>query len=256
MTRNACLLLGLACWSSTAQANPFLGAPDSGRVEDVRRVILRAQPRHYSTTHLDVAVGNGFVLDRSYSAALAGWQMWGVRNNRNNFLSRFSYGAGLRATHFQQARAQSFAGRADAKGQELLVNDPRTTAVNAAVQIRLRLLGQPLSRHPLVLGFNIDLGGISFGPARQGVLTGVPLLTFSDDIRPVRTNILLGNINDRGTLNSEFFLDLRATRRLHTRLSFSHIASGYTINGNRYQRFNNLAALGLSYSISGDWQYY
>lgn len=187
--------------------------------------------------------------------------MWGQEANttdgrlNRSFLGRFSYGAGLRLTHFTSGGHQ-LDGRGSSKSEFLHVNSPRLTALNAAVQIRFRLLGRADSKHPLSLGFNIDLAGVTFGPARTALRRPPIGLYEFGQATPVRANLLLGNTNDRGTLNSEFYLNLRVAPRLNARLAFGHLAAGYSFDGNRYQRFFNLAVVGVSYGLGSAGHYY
>ena len=209
---------------------------------------------------LDVAGGPGLRLNPSsaLTGALSGWLMWHSTRQPlqpegavEPFPSRFAFGGGLRLTHLRSSGSDRFEGRAAAEGMALEVNDPQLTALNLAMHLRLRVLGKP-ERHPLSVGFNIDLGGFSFGPARTALQ--VPLSvppTFNYATRPVRANVLLGNKNDRGTLNSELYLAWKATPRLALRGGWAHVASGYAHAGARYQRFTNLMIVGLSYDVKG-----
>lgn len=210
---------------------------------------------------IDMASGPGLRLrPASLIGALSGWLMWQPTRQVHQLegtsidnYSRFSFGAGLRLTQLRTGRSDQFDGRDNAKGLTLQVNAPQLTALNAAIHLRLRLLGK---RHPLAMGFNIDLAGISFGPARSALLPLSVPPRFAYDIRPVRANLLLGNKNDRGTLNSEFYLAYKASPRLTMRAGWAHVASGYAHGGNRYQRFTNLAVVGLSIGVGSGWRYY
>jgi hypothetical protein len=212
----------------------------------------------------DATVGNGFFRQPHYANTLSGWVMWRHATTTDVMPETFgthptsrrlSFGAGLRLTHFRTQREAEFAGRAAAEGSSLLIEAPRLTALNVAVQLRLRLANWP-EKHPIGLGFNIDLGGLSFGPTRSVQPTASTTSSSPNEIRPVRGNLLLGNKNDRGTLNSELFITHNLTPRLTIRVGWAHIASGYALDGNRYQRFSNLAFIGLSYGVGGVWRYY
>ncbi len=206
-------------------------------------------------TVLDVALGDGFLIDPHYSGAVSAWRMWGPQPSpetggpSRSILGRFTYGVGLRATHFNARHAYEYAGRGDAEGQSLNVDGSPLTALNAAGQVRFRLLGRADSKHPLNLGFNIDLAGVTFGSSSRATrLAANGQLTVAQ-INPVRANLLLGNTNDRGTLNSELYLSLRVAPRLTARFAFAHIATSYAFSGGRYQKFFDLAVLGFSYGI-------
>ena len=93
------------------------------------------------------------------------------------------------------------------------------------------------------LGFNLDAAGLSFGPTRRTpTITGRP-------VRPTRGNLLLGGSRDRGSLNSEFYLALALLRGLGLRAGWSYIVTSHEQETSTYQRFRNLAALGVSYTL-------
>ena len=211
---------------------------------------------------MDIAAATGFLIDPHHSGAASVWQMWGRATTtadgspNQSFWARFSYGAGLRATQFYTPNGYGYDGRMGANGRSLHVNGSRLAALNAAGQIRVRLLGRADSRHPLTLGFNIDLAGTTFGSARTAARLAPSGRLELVQVAPVRGNLLLGNKNDRGTLNSEFYLSLRAALHLNVRLGFEHLAAGYAFGGHRYQRFYNLAVVGFSYGLGSQGRYY
>ncbi len=75
------------------------------------------------------------------------------------------------------------------------------------------------------LGFNIDVIGVGFGPERAlaSENLGDPALAG----RPTGFNLLQGGVNDRGTLNSEFYLGWRAGARTILRAGISHFVAEY-----------------------------
>lgn len=68
-------------------------------------------------------------------------------------------------------------------------------------------------------------------------------------LRPVTGNLLLGGRRDRGSLNSELYAAVALSRGLSVRVGYSHIVTAYQSDADRYRRFRNLAALGLSYQL-------
>ncbi len=211
-----------------------------------------------SRLSVDVAGGPGLQGPPVYGVgAVSGWWMWQptrqIRQLEGTAVAapdtRFSFGLGLRLTHLRTRDSSRFDGRGAADGQWLLVDAPQLTALNAALQLQCRLLGAP-DRHPLSVGFNIDLGGLSFGPARtaQAFPRAAPPLV-ERTVQPRRGNVLLGNAHDRGTLNSELYLAWKAQPHLTVRAGWAHVAAGYVWNGHRYQQFANLAVVGLSWGV-------
>jgi hypothetical protein len=112
----------------------------------------------------------------------------------------------------------------------------------------------------IVVGFNIDVIGFSFGKSQSGVYiptTGVGLDTKA---KPTSFNLLLISDNDLGTLNSEFFAQYNITKKWSTRLGFQFVFTEYTTNtkiqtthdGQKNDRFRNKSgqfAIGGSYNF-------
>ncbi|TGE21955.1 hypothetical protein E5K00_17000 [Hymenobacter aquaticus] len=191
---------------------------------------LRAQsselpPRHATLVDLTGAVGPTLTY-----ASAAAWRLWGLDTG-----GRFQVGAGLRASHFF-TDSYDVDRQAGPGAATLRVLSPRLYALNAAFHLRARVAG------PVRLGFNLDAAGLSFGPERSTTASG-------GQVEPTRGNLLLGGRRDRGSLNSEFYLALALPRGLQVRAGWSHIVTGHQREATTYQRFHDLAALGVSYSL-------
>jgi len=93
-------------------------------------------------------------------------------------------------------------------------------------------------------GANIDLAGVAAGPSRR---SGPALL------EPARGSVLLYGDNDRGSLNSEFFLRLSPNRRLRLRGGVSHYVVGYRGSDantrTRYLRFDTVPFLAVRWDL-------
>lgn len=187
-------------------------------------------PRH--ATVLDLTGATGPTLNYASTAA---WRLWGV-----GAAGRLQAGLGVRASHFF-ANGLALDNQTTPGAPSIQVWEPQLTALNAAFHLRARVVG------PLRLGFNLDVAGVSFGAARpQGEVVGAPV---GMAVRPVRANLLLGGTRDRGSLNSEFYAAVALPRGLSLRAGWSHIATAYVSDADRYRRFRNLAALGVSYQL-------
>ncbi|MDJ0365031.1 hypothetical protein QMK33_07690 [Hymenobacter sp. H14-R3] len=189
-----------------------------------------APGRH--ATMLDLTGAAGPTLNYT---SIAGWRLWGL-----DAAGRFQAGVGVRGSYyFADALALDPQGGAT---QQLFVPSPRTGAVNVAFHVRARVAG------PLRLGFNLDVGGVSFGPTRAVTFERTNNIGAA---QPTSGNLLLGGSKDRGSLNSELYASLALPADLSVRVGYSHIVTGYEEVGPdaRYRRFRNLAALGLSYQL-------
>lgn len=228
--------------------------------DETAQVLFGHRIRYRQLLVFDGALGYA-PLSGPLAVSSAAWLMWQRTRSRNvgcgTFVitseSRLYFGAGLRFTQVMQFGNATFTGRGDATGQALVVRQPWISALNVAVQGRVRLLNvRHHRRHPLFFGINLDLAGGSLGPTRATASAEVA----APPARVGYGNLLLINTNDRGTLSSEFFLAYKASRRLTVRAGLMHLAGGYTVAGNRYQRFSNLAFAGLTYTPRRTGRFY
>ena len=190
-----------------------------------------ADARHATVLDLTGATGP----TQNYASAAA-WRLWGLDAG-----GRFQVGLGLRASHYF-AGSSLLDNQTTAGGAGIQVWDPRLTALNAAFHVRARVAG------PVRLGFNLDVLGASFGPARSLEAPGLGAGAQAQ-VSPVRGNLLLGGTRDRGSLNSEFYAAVALPQGLSLRVGWSHIVTAYATDADRYRRFRNLAALGVSYQL-------
>jgi len=93
-----------------------------------------------------------------------------------------------------------FAGQKTENWDTLSVHRPFVNALNASINFGYHFSEQWLA------GFNIDLIGFSFGPARSAILTSQATPINEPRAKPAAFNILLTGDNDYGSLDSEFFL--------------------------------------------------
>ena len=188
-------------------------------------------PAGRNATVFDLTGAVGPTLN--YGSA-AGWRLWGL-----DAAGRFQVGLGVRGTYYFADAPLTLDPQRGAS-QQMYVPSPRMGGVNAAFHVRARVVG------PLRLGFNLDLGGLSFGPERTTTFEFTNNFSWA---KPTSGNLLLGGSNDRGSLNSELYASLVLPAGLSVRVGYSHLVTGYEAQSVRYRRFRNLTALGLSYQL-------
>lgn len=185
------------------------------------------------TTLLDGTAALG--ARRGYVAASA-WQLWSPFGQQ-----RLQAGLGFRATGFFLP-GQSYDAQNGATDATLHLPAGRHVALNAALHLRARVAG------PVRVGFNIDLAGLTLGPSLCGqrLQAGMAERAVA---RPVRGNLLLGGTQDRGTLNSDFYVSVDVAAHYSVHAGFSHVVNAYAVGDQRFQRFANQAALGVAYRL-------
>lgn len=184
-----------------------------------------ALPASAQQVDLDGSLG---VSDRTWRVALA--SQW-----RLTVGSRLTLGTGLRLTHYNgEPSSYRNQGAVNAALPERLDIDPAVWGLNLIVSAQARVVGS------LAAGANIDLIGVAAGPSRQ---------SGTADVKPSRGSLLLYGDNDRGSLNSEFFLAVAVGRRIELRGGLSHYVTGYRASdgtiATRYLRFETVPFLGI-----------
>jgi hypothetical protein len=176
----------------------------------------------------------GFAWDASLGAGggsgrVAAAVQWGIS------VGPLTLGAGTRLSYYF-ARERAYRNRDEpstALPVRLLV-DPSILGLNIRAQGELTLAG------PLAAGANIDLAGLALGPRR----TSGPA-----SLEVAHGSLLLLGTRDRGSLNSEFFLALRAGRGIMLRAGVSHYVTGYRAEAGgaqaRYSRFDTVPFLSV-----------
>ena len=174
---------------------------------------------------LDFAAGTG--KEMAWGAVASFVPLFGDVN-------RVWAGLGVRAQVFG-GEPQPFANRGpnndDALDGDVTI-DPAVWALNLAVTAEARIAG------PVGIGFNLDLAGIGAGPTRRSATT---------EARVHRGNLFLYGNADRGALNSEYYVSVRASPRVRLRAGLTHFVLGYDVKDltsialpspeSRYQRF-------------------
>lgn len=95
----------------------------------------------------------------------------------------------------------------------------------------------------LLVGMNIDLVGFSFGTEKDIRTTAGA----SGKTKPASVNLLLGGKNDKGALNSEFFIAYRVNSDWKIRAGLSHQVVEYetALSTEKAQRFFDLFFIGI-----------
>lgn len=134
----------------------------------------------------------------------------------------------------------------------LLVKSPQVNALNLAINLCYRISPS------VILGFNIDAIGFSFGAkTRANYINGVE--GKNTMATPTSFNILLISDNDRGSLNSELYVRYRLNEKLDMKAAGQFLFTEYTTETDVQQypepndRFRNkslLFGLGVVYKIN------
>lgn len=132
-----------------------------------------------------------------------------------------------------------------------LVKSPQVNSFNTSINIDYQITKK------ITLGFNIDAIGFSFGGNRNGNYINGPIGKMTN-AAPTTFNILLISDNDRGTLNSEFYLKYFLNEKWALKFGAQFLFTEYTTSTKVQQlpegndRFRNkslLACAGISYKI-------
>lgn len=128
------------------------------------------------------------------------------------------------------------------KSDSLLLQSPQVNALNLAINLGYRISPK------FGVGFNIDAIGLSFGGKQNGsYINGNQGQATS--AKPTSFNILLVGNNDKGSLNSEFYLRYFFKDRLAIKLAYQFLLTEYTADSEIQQlpkpndRFRNKASL-------------
>lgn len=222
-------------WLSLLIGSAFVGRPTCAQP--------RVSPGRTSTL---VAV-SGRAGPSLNQVAVAGWRLWGSKPN-----GRLQAGVGL---HGQVLFAISdpYLGQDTPNSQQganytLSVPPHHVFALNTALHIRLRVLG------PLRLGAVVDVAGLSFGPASEGIGLRDGLVATALHFQPVRYNLQLGDAHARGTLASEGYLAVDLPHAFSLRVGYAHVVTALRTDepneyAGRYQSTDNQFIAGVSYAL-------
>lgn len=219
--------------------------------------VSRATAQHL-TNDVDLTLGVG---KQQFSTSLSFVHSWRLGTKQ-----KFGIGLGGRLTsysardqYYSTAPAQLTSGSTspfiifqnniDANIDSLKLNSPSLGAMNLSVTLSYQL------HKKLQLGFNIDVLGFSFGAKQTGQYINGSI-SKTDTAVPTPLNLLLISDNDRGTLNSEFFVRFQVHKNWSAKLGGQFLFTEYTTTTKVQQfpepndRFRNkslLLLLGVGY---------
>jgi hypothetical protein len=107
------------------------------------------------------------------------------------------------------------------------------------------------------LGFNIDVVGYSFGGANSGTYVNGSQVQ-NTIINPTPFNILLLGNNDRGSLNSEFYIKYKLSDQWYVKAGLQHLFTEYTATtkvqqlpepNDRFRNTSSLPMIGISLKL-------
>lgn len=205
-----------------------------------------AQSSYKQNQYVDLALGVGksaFSISPSWS------KLHGIGKS-----GKFRIGYGLRYTglwasdkNYSSAPARLTSD--DSKVDTLFITSPSTHSINILINLNFAF------SEKFDAGFNIDAFGIGFGAEKSGIFfsheeagTYASVQTAS----PTPWNVLLIGDNDRGQLNSEFYLRYMITEKVGIRAAVSYLFTEYTtdqtlsFDNDRFRYKNLLGVLALS----------
>lgn len=200
----------------------------------------QAQTNAYNSVGLTGAFGS-----QQNSIALDFFHNW-----RFGQAKKFEAGLGLRYTSYfgtdqnYLSAPASLASDADAI-DTVLFEAPQVNALNIAINLGYQVLPK------LRLGFNIDAVGLSFGGEKKGTYSIFNQTTGT----PTSFNALLIGNNDRGTLNSEFYVRYHIKENWNVKLAYQFLFTEYTTAtpiqqtpelNDRFRNKSSLISIGLS----------
>ncbi|MFM7429038.1 MAG: hypothetical protein ACKO1F_03970 [Flammeovirgaceae bacterium] len=155
------------------------------------------------------------------SASISFFHLWQVTKSK-----KLELGVGARFTsYFGNSRYYSSAPASlagdEKKSDSLLLQSPQVNALNLAINIGYRLSDK------FGVGFNIDALGFTFGGKQNGsYINGNQGQATS--AKPTAFNILLIGNNDKGTLNSEFYVRYFFKEKLAIKVAYQYLFTEYT----------------------------
>lgn len=205
-----------------------------------------------------VAIGSS-----EFSTALSYQHLWKLGKKE-----KFGIGGGIRLTnyfgtskYFTTAPAKLTSGKtglgvffADDIPENIdsvLFKNAQTNALNMSLNFDYTISKK------IVVGFNIDAIGFTFGAQQNGSYLGNNGVGNATVAKPTSFNLLLVSDNDLGSLNSEFYAQYKFNNKWGAKLGFQFLFTEYTTNtevqttpdGQKNDRFRNKSS-GISFGVT------
>ncbi len=190
--------------------------------------------------HFGIAAGVG-----SGAAYSLGWtHFYGIGKNKN-----FRVGYGLRYTGYSGKNKNYITApfNLTKEGDAFLdtLSMSKAGMSNIAINLNLKLR----VKEKYEVGFNIDALGVTFGGEKDGIFYSSDddaLNATTQAAKPTPVTLLLIGDNDRGMINSEFWLGYFLNDNFQARVGYNYLFSEYTTNNtltNDNDRFRHKAGL-------------
>ncbi len=133
----------------------------------------------------------------------------------------------------------------------LFINTPQVNSLNIALNLSYRISKK------WGAGFSIDLVGLSFGSKENGTyINGQQKSSVSS--KPTSFNVLLTGDNDRGSLNSEFYLRYFLQEKWAIKAGFQYLFTEFTTDteiqqlpepNDRFRNKSSLLSIGVTHTF-------
>lgn len=132
------------------------------------------------------------------------------------------------------------------------INNPTMAFLNTYIILQYTFFEK------LDIGFNIDVIGFGFGLKNNGVYGNDQGFIISTPVNPSQSNfnLLLIDVNDRGSLNSELFVRYWFSKKWAAKLAVSHLFTEITTDekvqkipqeNDRFRLVSNLVSVGVTF---------
>ncbi len=175
------------------------------------------------TSHAFLGVEGSKGPDLQYTLALSYNYIWLLGKQK-----KFEIGTGARLTSYSGGTSRYFFSAPASivsSGSEYIdtvsVTSPTVYSLNVLLNVGYRFTDR------IAIGFNIDVIGGSFGSEKLGTyMSGSTNTTVP--VKPTSFNLLGGNNNDHGSLNSTLFVRYKINDKLAVKAGAQHLFTEYT----------------------------
>jgi hypothetical protein len=186
-------------------------------------VICCASAYAQKNTQAFFAIEGSKGSDLQYTAALSYNFIWLLGKQQ-----KFEIGTGARVTSYSGGTSRyyfsapaSIVSGGSGDIDTVKVTSPTIYSVNVLFNMGYRITKK------IALGLNIDVIGASFGSEKLGTYISASNNT-TVPVKPTSLNLLLGNNNDHGSLNSTFFLRYFINEKLAVKAGVQHLFTEYS----------------------------